>query len=389
MHAYETSSATAGQAPLTVERIEDAEGLAALRPEWQQLLQASAADCLFLTWEWLATWWKHLSQGRRLHVLAVRRGSDLVGIAPLALRPPQPGRLLPFRALEFMGMGDIGSDYLDVIARQDQEDAVVQAVADYLKSHGRVLDLRRVRSGSRRIAALRARLQAAGWQASREATEHCAYIALKGHDWKSYIATVSRAHRANVNRRIRRLTEVFGGYQFARARTEDERQEYFREFLRLHQLRWSGEEETTAITGPSVVAFHDEFSRLALERGWLRLYLLRIQGRAVASTYSFRYGDKFYYYQAGYDPELRDHSPGLATLGLTVQDAIADKVAEFDMLHGREGYKSLWTHTRHELERVHCYPPNAHGALYRSLLGLREGVKRLARRPGHAMEVKA
>ena len=41
--------------------IDSARGFAALRSEWNALLEASASASPFLTWEWLHTWWSHLS----------------------------------------------------------------------------------------------------------------------------------------------------------------------------------------------------------------------------------------------------------------------------------------------------------------------------------------
>lgn len=378
-----------GQTGLVVERISDATGLDALKSEWQALLQGDEVDCLFLSWEWLSCWWRHVSQHRRLCLLTVRRGGELVGIAPFAIRPPEPGRLVPFRTLEFMGMGDVGSDYMNLILRVDQEAPALEALADYLKQNRLVLDLRRVDAGSRRISTLLALLQEDGWQSEQVVTDVCPYIDLKDHDWKSYIATVSRSHRANVNRRIRRLGEIFKQVEFKQAITEEERRECFTQFLRLHQLRWSGKEHSNAFTGEGTLQFHSEFSQLALERGWLRLFVLKLDGEPVAATYSFRYGDSFYYYQAGLDPKLAEHSVGLATLGLAVQSALKEGVSRYDMLHGNQGYKALWTDAHRPLSRIHCYPPNAGGALYRQAQGLRETIKRVVRWPMSRMEARA
>lgn len=359
--------------------IEDARLLDALRAEWTALLEQSGADCLFLTWEWLATWWKHLAEGRRLHLLSIRRDGELIGLVPLALRPAQPGRLLPFRALEFMGMGPIGSDYLDVIARPQDEAEVVQTLAEYLQQHRYVLEFQRVDAASPRLKALMHRLERHGWHTRATPTDGCPYIPLQGHDWKSYLATVSRAHRANVNRRLRKLNETFGSVEFRAVQSEAERHEAFTLFLRLHQLRWSGKERSNAFTGPGTLAFHTEFSRMALERGWLRLFLLRLDGEAVASTYSFCYRNTFYYYQAGYDPKYAQHSVGLATLALALRHAIEEGVTRYDMLHGNQGYKDLWTDSGRPVSRVHCFPPNAGGVLYRQAVGLKHGIKRVVR----------
>ncbi|EQD32416.1 cellulose biosynthesis protein CelD, partial [mine drainage metagenome] len=133
---------------LSIEVIESDARFARLSGEWPALLAASAADCPFLTWEWLSAWWRHLSTNRRLHVLALREGGDLIGVAPFALRPPEITRLLPFRVLEFLGTGYVGSDYLDLIVAHGSKARVIDEVADYLDSRSMALDLSRIRSNS-------------------------------------------------------------------------------------------------------------------------------------------------------------------------------------------------------------------------------------------------
>ncbi|MBI1735028.1 MAG: glycosyl transferase family 1, partial [Candidatus Rokubacteria bacterium] len=67
---------------LHVEPITTVEEFRVLRDAWNALLAQSRADCVFLTWEWLFTWWKYFSPGRELAILAVRDGAELVALAP-------------------------------------------------------------------------------------------------------------------------------------------------------------------------------------------------------------------------------------------------------------------------------------------------------------------
>ena len=83
---------------MRVELIDDTERFRALRQEWDELLEQSAADCLFLTWEWLYPWWTHCADGRKLCLLAVRDGGDLIGVAPLAVSPWRVTRFRLFHA---------------------------------------------------------------------------------------------------------------------------------------------------------------------------------------------------------------------------------------------------------------------------------------------------
>ena len=58
--------------------------LLALRGEWDALLRSSHSNGLFLTWEWISTWWRIYGDGRALHLLAARDdGGRLIGLAPL------------------------------------------------------------------------------------------------------------------------------------------------------------------------------------------------------------------------------------------------------------------------------------------------------------------
>ncbi|MGE5624345.1 MAG: GNAT family N-acetyltransferase [Bacillota bacterium] len=365
---------------LEVEWIEDPSRFALMQREWDELLQDSYADCLFLTWEWLHTWWEHLAGERRLHLFTVRRAGQLLAIAPLVVRPRQPERLLPFEALEFLGMGAVGSDYLDFIVRRGTEEDVLEAVADHLAGCGRVLELRQVRAGSRFSSRVAARLQKAGWAASLAITDVCPYLDLAGHSWDSYLAGVGSAHRQNVRRRLRRLAASFQ-VEFQQVRSEAQRRECLPLFARLHRLRWAGRRGSDALDGEGIMEFHDAFTRIALQRGWLRLFMLNLDGKPAASLYAFRYGRAFYFYQSGFDPAYRNHSVGLVAMAFGIQRALEEGADEYDLLHGDEEYKFLWARGGRDLVRFDCYPPGVEGTFCRRAVDIRRGLKRVVHWP--------
>src|SRR5262249_34062566 len=90
---------------IVVRGIPRIEELQALRAEWDDLLQSSRADVVFLTWEWLLTWWAHVASSWRLHVLTVYEDGRLVGLAPFGIAPAAPLRGIPFRTVQFLGAG--------------------------------------------------------------------------------------------------------------------------------------------------------------------------------------------------------------------------------------------------------------------------------------------
>lgn len=359
--------------------IEDTASFERLREEWNHLLEASAANGFFLTWEWLYTWWKHLSDGRRLFITALRCDRELVAIAPLALRPPGVARLLPFRALEFLGSGIIGSDYLDFIVRRGKEAEAIKLLTEHLAGKKLMMELTQLQRGTCLAMEVGARLGRRDWTFAETKTNICPYIDLSGHAWQSYLATLGSEHRYNFQRRLKNLTKRFE-VRFERALSEEQRREALALLVALHNRRWQGHGCSEAFYRAPLLSFHEEISRLALERGWLRLFVLRLDGKPVASLYGFMYRRTFYFFQSGFDPGYGKHSVGLVTMGLAIKSAIKEGAEEYDMLHGDEPYKFHWTRAVRELGRLEFYPPGARGWWYKGAVGFNRGARRMARR---------
>ncbi len=363
---------------MRVELIEDPTRFQGVRQEWNELLKQSAADCPFLTWEWLYSWWKHLAERRRLYIVAVRDGDDLIGLTPFAVNRWPASRLPPFRTLGFIGEGDVCSAYLDVIGRRSREQEVVEAITDHLVRRGPILDLTEVVSGSSLTFAVVARLGARNWTSAAVRASVCPFIPLDGHSWESYLATLGPDHRYNVRRRLRQLASWFD-IRFDRVATDDERRAALEELVTLHHKRWQARGGSAFCT-PGLLAFHEEFSRLALERGWLRLFVLRLNGAPASVLYGFIYKRRFYFYQGGFEPQYGKYSLGLVTVGLAIKSAIEEGAEEYDFLHGAEQYKFHWAKSARELQRLELYPPTLRGWLCRRAVEAGRVARRLARR---------
>jgi hypothetical protein len=113
---------------------------------------------------------------------------------------------------------------------------------------------------------------------------------------------------------------------------------------RLHAARW-GEEGSGALR-PEAAAFHREFAALALERGWLRLWLAEVDDWPIAAWYGFRFGGAESYYQSGRDPAWDRESVGLVLLAHTIREAMNDSIGEYEAAAGRGGLQGPVRHGR-------------------------------------------
>jgi CelD/BcsL family acetyltransferase involved in cellulose biosynthesis len=354
--------------------VDSAWGFSALRPEWNSLLRSSGSASPFLTWEWLHTWWRHLSGSSQLRILAVRAGAELVAVAPF--RVTKGTAYLP--VLDMLGTGDAGSDYLDVIVRRGLESEALPAIAHFVESQNTALRLTHLAPAAM-ADRLAEGLVARGWTRTTAAGGTCPYIPLAGHTWDSYLATLGSSHRANVRRRIRALEQKFD-VRFERITSEAQRREAFPKLVQYHERRF--DEEGTAFRTAPLRAFHDELTKRALDRGWLRMYVLRLNGETVAVMYGFLYDGTFYFYQHGFDEQYQQHSIGLVLMALSIRSAIEEGAGEFDLLWGVEPYKFLWARETRELRNVHLFPGHVAGSLHRHLFHARRRVAGIIRRAG-------
>jgi CelD/BcsL family acetyltransferase involved in cellulose biosynthesis len=119
--------------------------------------------------------------------------------------------------------------------------------------------------------------------------------------------------------------------------------------VRLHRERW-GEGSSSFV--PPRDALHRDFAAAALERGWLRLWTLELDGRPAAAWLGYRFGGCEWYYQAGRDPALEREAVGFVLMAHTVREALNDGVREYRLLLGGEAYKDRFATADPGLETV-------------------------------------
>jgi len=363
---------------MKINRIDTIDEFLALRGEWNTLVEKSTSNCVFLTHEWLSTWWKHMAEDRRLSIVTARDGGKLVGILPLAERKAQYTRMMP-RVLEFIGSGVIGSDYLDAIVDREYEPSVIAAFAHYLNESPLMLQLNQVRSGSCIVGLLAEELGQIGWTTEETKINVCPYIKLGGYTWDSYLETLGPLVRKGVKRYFRNLPAAFD-FRVDCVQTQAEAHAALDVAMDLHRQRWHSGRKSEAFQSDSVIAFHREFVQHAAERGWLRLFVMYLNGTPAAALYGLRYGTTFYFYQSGFDPAFAKHSVGAATMAISVKSAIEEGVLVYDFLHGAEEYKFHWTQETWSLARIELHPRLARAWIYKQAMVFNRAARQMARR---------
>jgi CelD/BcsL family acetyltransferase involved in cellulose biosynthesis len=302
------------------------------KSEWQALIPDSPTATPFQTWEWQSAWWRHFSRLKRPRLILVHEGDDLVGLVPLTVSKG------PWRALRAMGSG--ASDYLHPLARAGYEEQVGSALAEHLAEAKDfdLLDLHQVRE-TQPIA--RTKLA--------EPTEQATCLVLDLPDsYDAYLGTLGKSLRYDVRKLDKSLfNEGRATVQQVEAREIVQGMEMLFE---QHKKRWRKRGLPGAFIG-RLQTFHQDWATHAIDKGWLWLSILRLDGEAVGAIYAMALGNTCYYYQAGFDPAKGSISPGTLLVAATIRRAIDEGKTQFDFLRGDEPYKRRWK-PQHEYKNL-------------------------------------
>lgn len=314
------SSVTSGSTALEVERLPNLERV---RDRWQPL--ADACGNPFLTWEWASTWWRHFGADREQLILGCSCGNgDLIGIAPLHVHSHRPLRVL-------RPIGHFPADELGIVCAPEHEAATGEALGDHLTT-AEPWDMLLVDRAP--DATLAEQLDA---QILR--TDALPELRIETSDWDEFLASKSSNFRGQVRNYERRLRRDHG-LELRLCDNPERLEQDMETLVRLHHLtRASRGENPVGAFPPELVAFHLDFARVALERGWLRFWLAYLDGEPAAAWYGFRLGGADWFYQSGRDPRWQRESVGFVLMAHTLRDAVESGIGTYKLLLGTEEYK--------------------------------------------------
>jgi CelD/BcsL family acetyltransferase involved in cellulose biosynthesis len=306
-----------GSGPVGV-RFELVDRLESLREEWVDL--AEQGQNIFATWEFAMTWWEHFGAGRRLLTVGCRdSGGELFAILPLYL-----WRRRPLRVMRFLGHGS--GDTLGAVCRPERYEDAAIALRRLLEVAPWDWD---VFVGENLPGEQHWPMRLGGHVIRREGNP-----VLRATDgFEQFLARRTPNFRHQVRACQRRLARRYRvRYRLSESTTLDADLD---DLFRLHEARFG----KRSGFGRSRTAFHRAFAHRALERGWLRLWVLELDDRPVAALCGFRFGGIESFYQAGRDLELGRESLGMALLAHAIRSASEDGVQEFGLLRGHDPYK--------------------------------------------------
>lgn len=335
----------------TADELRDAE------PEWNSILERSAASTPFLSHEWIRTWWSRFGEGRELRVLAAFENGRLAAVAPLALG--QRHLLgVPMRILEIVGTGKVAgrgmglADRSGFLVPQDRPDLLRHLLRGIATDAGDwdLLRLKAIPADGDLARAVEAGGLGPGFRVRRFFHDASPYVPCE-ETWEAFLAAKSKSFRKALRKRRNRL-RAHEGFAIDR-HVGDACVLALPRIFAVSDRSWKGEAGSALLASSSLREFLLDLARALAPREGLVLYVLRLEDRPVAYELCFRGPRSLVAYDAAYDPSAARLSPGALLSSWILEWAHRDGIPEYDQSRGLHAYKLQWSdRTREEAQIV-------------------------------------
>ena len=218
-----------------------------------------------------------------------------------------------------------------------------------------------------------------GWATS--SAEVCPTLLLPA-SFDQYVKSLGKNMREQIKRYPKRLEKNFS-VEIELAQTPEQVEDFLRDLFELHGKRWRARGQTGVLVLPSRQKFHCALCHDFLARDWLRLWRLKLDGRAACVLLCYFWGGKYWFFIGGFEPELQKWSVGTCLFARVFEQAISEGASEFDFLRGAEEYKYRFGAQDREFVNLHWFAPTMRGRILEKRVGLeREFWRRVHERFG-------
>lgn len=361
-----------GRGQLTVKAIQSFQEFLDMEGQWDQLLQASDCDSVFMSHSWYRCWWEAFNNGNQLCILVAHSDGQVVGIAPLYLRKSR-FRGLPVRRLSFMVNGM--SPDADIIAAALQRE-VLDAMLRFLASRQdlwSVVSLERLREDSFTWRELPAAVERAGLLRIVREDKVVPFVPIVG-DWRDFLHQRSRSFRKAINKRLNRIQRHCESVRVVRLDNADQIARGLTDVLDISSRSWKASRGRALADHPAQVLFYNRLSKVLAERGWVNLWMLYFDDRPVAFEYHLNYRGVTSPIRADFDEQYASLSPGAHLEYEMLRQLFGDHqrtVREYNTCADGYAYELKWTDLVRPHHRMHVFGRGGYGRCLHALGAIR------------------
>jgi CelD/BcsL family acetyltransferase involved in cellulose biosynthesis len=315
-----------------------------LKESWHLVLSNSGADNLFLTWEWMNCWRKSRQQNTQPLILIVENKDGPLAIAPFYIQKYRLLGVITYRALRFIGDKNSGSEYSDFIVSIKDNDEIKSLIWQYLlsndvKSLWDFIWFTNVSTWTTDGESFFQSLMSTKKLNYNQRAVEFGQVPLNKLT-QDFLPLLSKSLRTNIRQTMRRLDKL-GAWEVKTNIDTSNLNFLLENLFLLHNKHWESAGLGSFERSPELTSFYNYFVPVALDKGWLRLYRIEIDGEIQAIQLGYVYNNIFMAIQEGYNPDFLAGT-GQVLRYYSYQKCIEEGIKVYDFLGVYTDHKRRW-----------------------------------------------
>ena len=328
---------------------------------------ASSVPSPMLDYSWARACLETLYKEDEFHLVRTESQSGLSAIAPLIKRRNGLPRLILIGSDELFEPMDLF--YADLSSLDRLATALVEI--------GLPIDLFPLPASSPAIESIKRAYRGRGVVLCRAAdTSPVIRIDGSGRDPEQYLNAGRRSDLRRMRRRAEKLGTVTTEICVPR---RDEVDALLDEAFSVELKSWKGRAGTALASDARLGDFFRRYAAAATEAGLLRIFLLRIAGKAAAMQIAVERNGTLWLLKMGHDEVFRKCAPGQLLMLDVLRNAVVRGLSSIE-LGTTDEWSRAWTKETREYVSVRAYPANAIGAAVFAVDAARSLRNKISRR---------
>lgn len=324
---------------------------------WNKLLERSDSDPLFMSWEWMYTWWETFANDdMKLQLLAaIDEQGNLVGLAPFYIAKATSKKFIVTRRLQFIGncwrgKTTMRTELLDFIAHKSISKQVIRAFYIYLNELSNwdelVLSDLKINSETYQILTQERLIPKCYYRITEEFDSFYIDTMVSFDEYTKQLGKNTRLRLFNR----RKILEQINGFSF-RINQNNDIKKQFKLLNTLHAQRWGA-----PVFRGIRLRFNETLAARLSQKGALAFSTLCIEDMPVSIQYNYVINNHKYNIQAGFDEKFHKKlALGYLHFGYEIEHACNSEIKAYDMLAGdgkNTSYKEHLTQSRVRITNI-------------------------------------
>jgi len=331
-----------------------------LKGEWNGLLAQSDGSSIFLTYEWLRSWWHAYGNDNKLCTVSARDPEGkLIGIAPLYRHR---SRYYKIPAAEVTFIGDKASDRQTFIVHRDHPEVYGMLLSEITSGIAYdIVRLEQVPAESPLIAAIKNLPNC-----ETEIDTTLPYVEI-GSGWEDFRKSLSSKFKRDLKHKYNVLKKA-GPWSVACITDAETISNHLDHLAAIETESRKGQRDYALFADRRALALHRKFLALSRPHQWAALFLLTSNDIVISYLLAFNFNNTLCAYNMGYLPDFYRMSPGKLVLNEAVRYAFDNRLTEFDFLRGNSYIKTLWCQKARRNHRIVVFRPSLKASMLRYLV---------------------